>query len=779
MNNLTPHHILNKKNLNAFSKVISVILVLVLIIQSVLDYNNQKANANAKEDSQAPTAPANFTIAKETGSTISIEKEGNSNGIIASVTGSAITFVWDESTDNVRVEGYEIFCENNSLGTTDVTNFTYSSIDVSPKQFYVIAFDGMGNKSEQSNYVKIIMDPNSVSDDKQEPSVPVNITAEIVSESELSLQWEPSLDNIGVEGYEVYKNDVMIGLTKEPFFIDAEYNSEVNDMYYIVAYDLAGNKSQKSDPANFIEQNNTIEDSFNKTDRFIIKYKNNSGSTNLKKYLKSNTKSTRKIKNKKNDDIEVILLDKKVKPDEFIAELKGNKNNKTSSMVFSSDIEYIQPDYQFVSSSVDPYFEQQWGIENNLNDISYQGTDDTAGTILSEETIIYRSAYAVDTNVTDAWELTKGNGSVVAVLDTGIDITHEDLVNNIWTYSIEVPNNIDDDGNGYIDDITGWNFIDDNNIVHNQENISDEWHGTHIAGIIAAQGDNNIGITGVAPNTMIMPLKVFHNGIAYTSDIIEAIEYAEQMGVKIVNCSWGSTEYNQALKETIDNSSMLFVCAAGNSHNNIDFMPIYPASYENSNIISVASIDNQGILSGFTNYGELSVDVAAPGENIISTAPGNTYISSGGTSMATAFVSGEAALLLSYNNASDSLMLKNRILDTADKLSTLTGKILNGNKINCSNAVMNMVSNNIIQLDVIDINNYSSNNHQVQNNFLLYSNGTWIQKAPYPEPCGVNKALALNGKIYGFGGRSYNDIFLFDPVVNRWSKTSTMKVSRI
>ena len=310
-------------------------------------------------------------------------------------------------------------------------------------------------------------------------------------------------------------------------------------------------------------------------------------------------------------------------------------------------------------------------------------------------------AVSVGIDAVNAYQESEGDGVVVAVMDSGIDITHEDLKANIWTNQAEIPDNgIDDDGNGYVDDVQGWNFAGNNNAVHNPDNASDEWHGTHVAGIIAAEKGNQKGIAGVAPKSKIMPLQVFKNGTAYTSDIISAIQYAQQNGAQVVNCSWGTTSENIALKEAIEESGLLFVAAAGNSNKDIDVNPVYPGSLTADNIISVASINKTGNLSRFSNYGQNSVDVAAPGEEIISTTPGNNYGESGGTSLAAAFVTGEVALILSkYPNAS-LREIRTRIIASSDKLSSLTGKVSGSGKINCDSALANPIipNDNIIQI---------------------------------------------------------------------------------
>lgn len=320
---------------------------------------------------------------------------------------------------------------------------------------------------------------------------------------------------------------------------------------------------------------------------------------------------------------------------------------------------------------------------------------DTAQT--NEENPNYLDVININTN--EAWKTTKGNGAVIAVIDSGVDTTHEDLAANIWTNSAEIPGNgIDDDGNGYIDDVLGgWNFIDNNNTVYDSENAAQEEHGTHIAGIAAAVTDNELGIAGAAPEAKIMVLKVFKDGKAYTSDIIEAIQYAEEVGARIVNCSFGTNEKNEALEETIKTSDMLFICAAGNNAADLGEAPTYPSACEADNIISVAAINKEGQLSSFSNYSETLVDVAAPGEEIYSTLPGNQYDYGSGTSMAAAYVSAEAALLLGTDAEMTLSEVKERIINCTDRLSSLIGKVNNAGKINCGSAVKDIVNTEMIQ----------------------------------------------------------------------------------
>jgi len=402
-----------------------------------------------------------------------------------------------------------------------------------------------------------------------------------------------------------------------------------------------------------------------KTNRFIIKYKNKNRRGKVLNKIKGKLRSARNSKNKKFDIVSTELT-----LNDFVEEMENSN--------VSEEIEYIQPDYEITLSSNDTNYVTQWGIENSTID---------------------QLGFNIDSNVVDAWNETEGEGVTVAVIDTGVDITHKDLENNVWVNEKEIPdNNIDDDFNGYVDDYLAWNFYDDTNEVYNNEMSYDLGHGTHIAGVISSEKDNDFGITGVSPKTKIMSLKAFSNGVARTSDIIEAIEYAQNMNARVVNCSWGTQANNIALRETMENSDMLFVCAAGNSSESIDTECVYPACFGLENTISVASINKKGELSSFSNYGEENVDIAAPGEDITSTLPGNRIGQKSGTSIATPFVSGEAALMFSKYPDLSAKEIKDRIINSSDRLSTLEGKVKRANKINITNAILDIVNDELIEL---------------------------------------------------------------------------------
>ncbi len=345
----------------------------------------------------------------------------------------------------------------------------------------------------------------------------------------------------------------------------------------------------------------------------------------------------------------------------------------------SPDVEYAEPDFVFEPSQTvsadDPSYPKLYGLNN---------TGQTGGTAGS------------DIAAPKAWGTTTGDqGTVVAVIDTGTDINHPDLKNNVWTNLNETPaNGIDDDKNGYVDDVNGWDFANNDASVYDA--AAEDGHGTHVAGTIAAEGNNGIGVTGVNWKAKIMPLKFLGgpNG-GYTSNAVKAIDYAITKEAKISNNSWGGTGSSQTLKDAIaraDAAGHLFVAAAGNGGSDgvgddNDSTPSYPASYDNPNIISVAATDSKDALAGFSNYGAKSVDLAAPGVSILSTLPANTYGGYSGTSMATPHVSGVAALLKSKDPSADDAALKERILKAADAKSNLSAKTLTGGRLNAAQAV--------------------------------------------------------------------------------------------
>jgi subtilisin family serine protease len=297
----------------------------------------------------------------------------------------------------------------------------------------------------------------------------------------------------------------------------------------------------------------------------------------------------------------------------------------------------------------------------------------------------------------NAWNLGTGSrGVVVAVIDTGVDYNHVDLSANIWTNPGEIAGNgIDDDRNGFIDDVHGYDF------ANNDGNpMDDNGHGTHVSGTIAAVGNNASGVAGVNWSSSVMALKFLDaNGSGSLSDAVRAINYATMMrtrygvNVRVTSNSWGGGGYYSSLYTAIQNSNradILFVAAAGNEGKNTDAAPSYPACYNCTNVISVAAVDSSNRLASFSNYGVVSVDLAAPGVSIYSTVPGNRYAYYSGTSMATPHVAGVAALAFAAAPSATMTQVRNAILQGAKPVSSLTGKVATGGMLNAYNTLQRL-----------------------------------------------------------------------------------------
>ena len=296
----------------------------------------------------------------------------------------------------------------------------------------------------------------------------------------------------------------------------------------------------------------------------------------------------------------------------------------------------------------------------------------------------------IDINATAAWDVTTGSSDViVGVVDTGIRHTHRDLSTRMWVNPLEVAGNgIDDDGNGYIDDVHGINAIN-----RSGNALDDNDHGTHVAGTIAASANDAGDHVGVAFNVRLMALKFLAaDGSGSTSDAIACIEYAVAQGVDVLNNSWGGGPYSAALEDAIAQANaagILFIAAAGNDASNNDNLPAYPASYAVPNVVSVAAIDRRGELASFSNFGATSVDLAAPGVAIFSTTAGTDaeYDSFSGTSMATPHVSGVAALLKSQWPADTVATQVQRLLASTVPLASLQGRVATGGMVDAFGAL--------------------------------------------------------------------------------------------
>lgn len=291
-----------------------------------------------------------------------------------------------------------------------------------------------------------------------------------------------------------------------------------------------------------------------------------------------------------------------------------------------------------------------------------------------------------------AWDMQTGNrANIVGVIDTGVEMQHVDLEANMWRNPGESgdgkeSNGIDDDSNGFIDDYQGWDFINDDNDPNDDNN-----HGTHVSGTIGAVGNNGIGIVGVNWEVSIMPLKFLGSeGSGTTDDAVAAIIYATNMGAKVLSNSWGGGGRSQALEDAIKfarDRGVLFVAAAGNEGRNTDNIPTYPAGYEVENVIAVANNTRNDKLSSRSNYGKKSVDLTAPGTDILSTVRNNRYSRFSGTSMATPHVSGAAALVWAQYPGISSNQVKIRLLGSVDRKSDYTGKVATGGRLNVFKAL--------------------------------------------------------------------------------------------
>jgi len=322
-----------------------------------------------------------------------------------------------------------------------------------------------------------------------------------------------------------------------------------------------------------------------------------------------------------------------------------------------------------------------------------------------------------------AWGVTQGSRKiVVAVIDTGADLKHEDLANNYWTNPGETgkdskgrdkaTNGVDDDNNGLADDVHGWNFVS-----NNKDLTDNHGHGTHIAGIIGAEAGNKKGIAGISPQVSLMVLKYYDPKVPSTDNLkntVNAIKYAVKMKANIINYSGGGTEFSKDEFDAIEEArkqGILFVAAAGNERSNSDKHKYYPADYGLTNIISVTAIDPSTEVLSSSNYGTETVDIAAPGQNILSTLSGNAYGYMTGTSQATAFVTGGAVLVMAHKDQISAEDVKKYILSTGDSQSSLLAKCRTSKQLNLFKALTVLDSgigvSGVIAANTADMNKFT------------------------------------------------------------------------
>ena len=347
-------------------------------------------------------------------------------------------------------------------------------------------------------------------------------------------------------------------------------------------------------------------------------------------------------------------------------------------------VEYAEPNFIYKAIGVrensltaDPQFSSLWGLHNTGNNEPAGGRGNSSSSGVA----------GADINAINAWKLTKGSRDIkIAVIDTGVDYNHQDLRANMWTNTAEANGKpgVDDDGNGYIDDIHGYDFANNDG-----DPMDGNGHGTHCAGTIAAEHDNNIQVAGVMAEASIVAIKFLTDqGSGSTADAIKAIDYATKVGVDIMSNSWGGGGFSQALKDAIvraEKAGIVFTAAAGNSAQNNDSTPHYPSNYDVSNIISVAAHNYNDGLASFSCYGQKTVHVAAPGRNILSTVPGNKTDVFSGTSMATPHVTGVVGLYLAYHGKTDPEQVKNELMASSVYGAAYGRKIIGGGRVDAYN----------------------------------------------------------------------------------------------
>ena len=381
-----------------------------------------------------------------------------------------------------------------------------------------------------------------------------------------------------------------------------------------------------------------------------------------------------------------LLLESSTCSSEVLSYLEGH--GFVSS--FEPDLPISVSTFSAASTPNDPRYGDLYGLHN---------TGQSGGTV------------DADVDAPEAWQVSTGSRDIiVGVVDTGIDYNHPDLAANMWVNPGEIAGNgIDDDGNGFVDDVHGYDFANDDG-----DPFDDEGHGTHCAGTIGGVGNNGLGVAGVNWEVSLMGLKFLDaNGSGSTSDAVQAINYATMMrnqygqNVRVTSNSWGGGGSSNAMRQAIEAGSeadILFVAAAGNDGMNNDSNPQYPASYTSNAVLSVAATDRNDSLAGFSNYGATSVDLAAPGVGIVSTVPAGGYSSFSGTSMATPHVAGAAALALAVDPTLTVSQLRTGLLGTVDAVGGLSGKTVTGGRLNVGRLVESLSSDPTVPLPPSGLN---------------------------------------------------------------------------
>lgn len=353
---------------------------------------------------------------------------------------------------------------------------------------------------------------------------------------------------------------------------------------------------------------------------------------------------------------------------------RGRSGDRVERLLEQSDeVAYAEPNYKVKAYRTpnDPSFSSQWGLSN---------TGQSGGSA------------GVDIGALTAWDALISTSVTVAVLDTGVSYSHSDLSGNMWHNSGEVPSNsADDEGDSYVDDYYGVDTVNgDGDPV---DDYAPVYHGTHVAGIVGASGNNGVGISGVAWSVPLMAVKVLDSsGNGSDAAVIAGVAYARAHGARVINASFGGPSYSQAFSDAIASfgaSGGVFVTAAGNGGDdhvgdNNDAVPDYPSSYPLTNIVSVAALTRQGARASFSNYGPTTVDLAAPGAEIISTLSGSSYATYSGTSMAAPHVAGAAALYLQAHPEATASQVRQALIQSATPVSAFSGLTVSGGRLNLS-----------------------------------------------------------------------------------------------
>lgn len=362
--------------------------------------------------------------------------------------------------------------------------------------------------------------------------------------------------------------------------------------------------------------------------------------------------------------------------------LKTDNKSQVELLKNNSDVEFVETNHvwrinpidegEIISSKdMDSKFGEQWALKNT-------GKNSRSGGIFFPKPGIE----GIDLNATEAWKISKGSKAIkIAVIDTGVDYNHPDLKGQMWVNEAEKngEKGIDDDGNGFIDDIHGYDFSNKDG-----DPMDGQGHGTHCAGVIGA-AHNGEGIMGIMNEVQIVAVKFLSDtGSGKSEDALLAIDYAIKAGVQVMSNSWGGGSRSDALHDAIkaaQDNGILFIAAAGNDGGNNDSKLTYPASYDLDNIISVGAHDGKGQRARFSNYGKKNVDVFAPGVSIISTVPRGSFKKLSGTSMAAPYVSGLMGLLMAHDDKADFRDLKARLIETSANQLDLGDHSVSGGRV--------------------------------------------------------------------------------------------------